>query len=223
MKQSRRRRCHETKSQNARFSKKEKTTVETFLHGRRFAAGLVLLAFMAIGIPIKIVNGAGAVHSGPAKPALFPQADGLEVEWKEIVGIIQPGNKVGSGTGQVAGGGQPWTTASGSAELDLATGRLQFQVQGFVLAGGNAIGTPDNVTMVKGTLVCDTTGTANGNSTLVDTPLVPLSAKGDARFRGDLGPLPLACVNEPNLAFLVRTAGGAWIANGAVRVFGGRD
>jgi hypothetical protein len=203
--------------------KKEKTTMETFQHCRHFAAGLVILALMVIGIPNKIVNGAGAVHSGPAKPALFQQADSLEVEWKQIVGIIQPGNKVGSGTGQVAGGGQPWTTASGSAEVDLATGRLQFQVQGFVLAGGNAIGTPDSVTMVKGTLVCDTTGSANGNSSLVDTPLVPLSAKGDARFRGEIGPLPLACVNEPNLAFLVRTAGGAWIANGAVRVFGGRD
>ena len=197
--------------------------METFRHGRRFAAGLVILTLMVIGSQIKIVNGAGAAHSSPPKPAHLRPADDLEVEWKQIVGIIQPGNKVGSGTGQVAGGGQPWTTASGSAEVDLVTGRFQFQVQGFVLAGGNAIGTPDNVTMVKGTLVCDTTGTANGNSTLVDTPLVPLSAKGDARFRGDVGPLPLACVNEPNLAFLIRTAGGAWIANGAVRVSAGRD
>jgi len=57
--------------------------------------------------------------------------------------------------------------------------------------------------MVKGTLVCDTTGTANGNSALVDTPLVPLSAKGDARSEADIGPLPFACVNEPNLAFLI--------------------
>ena len=98
-----------------------------------------------------------------------------------------------------------------------------LSMQGFVLAGGNAIGTSDNVTMVKGTLVCDTTGTANGNSALVDTPLVALSAKGVARFRGDVGPLPSACVNEPNLAFLIRTAGGAWIANGAIRVSGGRE
>jgi len=195
--------------------------METFPYGRRFAAGLVILALVVIGSQIKTVNGAGVAYSGPAKP--LQQADTLEVEWKQIVGIIQPGNKVGSGTGQVAGGGQPWTTAGGSAEVDLATGRLQFQVQGFVLGGGNAIGTPDSVTMVKGTLVCDTTGTANGNSTLVDTPLVPLSPKGDARFRGDLGLLPLACINEPNLAFVIRTAGGAWIGNGAVRVSGGGD
>jgi len=197
--------------------------METFQRGRRFAAGLVIFALMVIGIQIKILNGAGAAHSSPARAALLRQADNLEVEWRQIVGIIQPGNKVGSGSGQVAGGAQPWTTTNGSAEVDLATGRLQFQVQGLVLAGGNAIGTPDGVTMIKGTLVCDTTGTANGNSTLVDTALVPLSAKGDVRFRGDLGTLPLACINEPNLAFLIRTAGGAWIANGAVRVAGGGD
>jgi hypothetical protein len=195
--------------------------METFRHGRRFAAGLV--ALMVIGVQIKTANGAGAAHTGPAKPALLEQADTMEVEWKQIIGIIQPGNKVGSGTGQVAGGARPWTAAIGSAEVDLATGRLQFQVQGFVLARGNAIGTPDSVTMVKGTLVCDTTGTENGNSTLVDTPLVPLSPKADAWFRGDLGPLPLACINEPNLAFLIRTPGSAWIANGAVRLSGGGD
>jgi len=135
--------------------------METFQHGRRLAAGLVIVALMAIGI--QIVNGAVSMRNSPSTPALVREVDNLEVEWRQIVGIIQPGNKVGSGTGQVAGGGQPWTTAGGSADVDLAAGRLQFQVQGFVLAGGNAIGTSDNVTMVKGTLVCDTTGTANGN------------------------------------------------------------
>jgi hypothetical protein len=30
--------------------------METFLHGRRSAAGLVILALMVIAIPIKIVN-----------------------------------------------------------------------------------------------------------------------------------------------------------------------
>jgi hypothetical protein len=44
--------------------------------------------------------------------------------------------------------------------------------------------------MVKGTLVCDTTGTLNGNSDLVDSTLVPLNATGDANFEGNLGPLP---------------------------------
>jgi hypothetical protein len=63
--------------------------------------------------------------------------------------------------------------------------------------------------MVKGTLVCDTTDTSNGNSDLVDTELVALSATGDAQFDGNVGPLPATCSEEPNLAFLIRTAGGA--------------
>ena len=145
---------------------------------------------------------------------------GPSVEWAPIIGIIQAGNTVGSGTGKVTGGGQPWFATSGNAEVNLATGDVQFQVRGLVLAGGNAIGTPDNVTQVKGTLVCDTTGTATGNSTLVDTALVPLNAQGNAKFNGNVGALPTACSTQPNIAFLVRTAGGAWIASGEVRVAG---
>jgi len=85
-----------------------------------------------------------------------------------------------------------------------------------VFAGGNAIGTPGAVTQVKGTLVCDTTGSLTADSTLVDTPLVTLSAQGDARFAGQVT-LPAACLNSPNIAFLIRVAGGAWIAGGEVR------
>jgi hypothetical protein len=52
------------------------------------------------------------------------------LQWRQIVGIIQGGNSVGTGTGQVTGGGQPWHTRSGSAAVDLSNGQLQFQVQG---------------------------------------------------------------------------------------------
>jgi hypothetical protein len=161
----------------------------------------------------------GAVGFGYAKQpaaASFAQA---EVEWRHIVGIVAPGNTVGLGSGKVTGGGLPWHTSEGSAEVNLTTGDIRFAVDGLVLAGGNSIGTPDGVTSVKGTLVCDTTGVLNaGNSTLVDTPLVTLSAQGDARFRGNLGTLPLACTSQPSIAFLIRTSGGAWLASGMVRV-----
>ena len=141
-----------------------------------------------------------------------------EVEWKQFVGIISPGNIVGSGTGKVTGGGAPWFASGGSAEANLTTGDVRFSIDGLVLAGGNSIGTPDGVTSVKGTLVCDTTGVLNsGNSTLVDTPLVTLSAQGNAKFKGNLGSLPLACTSQPSIAFLVRTSGGAWLASGMVR------
>lgn len=142
-----------------------------------------------------------------------------EVEWRQLVGVISPGNTVGTGSGKVTGGGTPWVVSNGSAEVNLTTGDIRFRVDGLVLAGGNSIGTPDGVTSVKGTLVCDTTGVLNsGNSTIVDTPLVTLSPQGNARFSGNLGALPLACTSQPNIAFLVRSGGGAWLAGGVVRI-----
>ena len=55
-----------------------------------------------------------------------------------------------------------------------------------------------------------------GNSVLVDTVLVPLSPQGDADFSGDVT-LASVCQTEPDLAFVIRTGSGAWIANGSVR------
>lgn len=157
---------------------------------------------------------------------LAARADGNVAHWQTIVGLIQPGNVVGSGTGVVLGGGQPWTTTGGEAGVDLNNGNIGFRVRGLVFAGGNSVGNRGPIAMVKGTLVCDTNGSAgDGNSTLVDTPVVALSSTGDARFFGNLGPLPAACA-EPDIAFLVRIAAGPaanrWIANAAVlRTSGG--
>ena len=69
---------------------------------------------------------------------------------------------------------------------------------------------------VKGTLVCDTNGSLTGSSALIDTSLVTLDEQGDAHFNGSSGPSPREC-SEPDFAFLVRAAGGAWIAFGPVR------
>ncbi len=150
--------------------------------------------------------------------ALAAAQDGdTSVRWKEIIGLIQPGNVVGSGTGAVPGGGQPWSTLGGRAHVDLSSGKIEFEVRGLVLAGGSGVGTPAAINQVKGSLVCDTNGSAGGgNSVIVDTELVPLSAQGDARFSGDLGALPGACF-EPDIAFLIRIPAGRWIANGSVR------
>jgi len=151
--------------------------------------------------------------------ASIAQAQEL-VRWQDIVGIMQAANPVGSGTGTVTGGGQPWSTRGGQAVAHLRNGQVEFTVQGLVLAGGNAIGTAGTITQVKGTLVCDTDGSAGeGNSVLVDTPPVPLSPQGDARFAGFLsGPVPPVCAGEPDIAFLVRAVpNNRWIANGAVR------
>jgi hypothetical protein len=132
------------------------------------------------------------------------------VRWEDIIGIIQANNVVAG----VTGGGQPWSTQRGSASVNLARGDVSFRVEGLVLAGGNSVGTRAGIDQVKGTLVCNAEGP--GNPVLVDTPLVPLSAQGDAHFSGSVGHLPAACF-EPDIAFLIRISADRWIANGAVR------
>ena len=140
-------------------------------------------------------------------------ADGSSsVRWKTIIGIIQAGNVVGN----VTGGGQPWSTLGGQARVDLASGQVEFEVRGLVLAGGNSIGTPDAINQVKGTVVCISGPATAPVTTTTDTPLVTLSAQGDAEFEGNVGPVGANCAPS-NVAFLVRIAAGRWIANGAVR------
>jgi hypothetical protein len=156
-------------------------------------------------------------------------AQAKEVSWRTIVGIVEAANVVGTSPGIV--GGAPWSTLGGGAQVDLGTGKVQFQVKGLVLAAGAAeafgltglpIGTPDGVTDVEGTLVCDLDDSAGSGTATVDTPSVPLSSTGDAQFSGSFAaPLPPACTNEQDIAFLIRIFNppafrGVWIANGAV-------
>jgi hypothetical protein len=141
---------------------------------------------------------------------------GDNLRWQSVIGIVQAGNVVGSGTGAVTGVPGPWSALGGHVKVDLANGKIDFDVRGLVFAGGNAIGTPGTVLKIKGTLVCDTNGSASGgNSVLVDTPIVDLSDEGDAQFHGSVGALPAVCASEPDIAFLIR-AGSRWIANGTV-------
>ena len=144
--------------------------------------------------------------------AAFADNDSNNVSWKRVIGIIQAGNLVGN----IPGGGQPWSTLGGQANVNLRSGRLEFEVRGLVLAGGNSIGTPDAINQVKGTIVCGPANPPTPPLFLADTPLVTLSTQGDAEFEGNVGPFPTVCT-PTNLAFLVRIAAGRWIANGAVR------
>jgi hypothetical protein len=147
------------------------------------------LRSLAIGlslIPLSIAVSAGTANADET------------IRWKTIIGIIQAGNVV-AGIG-------------GEASLNVTTGKLRFSVRGLVLAGGNAIGTPGAVTQVKGTLVCNASGSA---PTLHDSAAAPLSAEGDARFSGSIGILPASCFSS-DAVFLIRIPAGRWIANGAV-------
>lgn len=117
--------------------------------------------------------------------------------------------------------GLSWAATRGKARVNLDTGRMKFDVEGLVLRAAPplavipVIGVPSPlVTLVKGTVVCNSTGAAE----LVDTAAVPLSAQKEAEFHGTVA-LPLVC---ENVAFLIRVADSnilfdRWIAHGAVR------
>jgi hypothetical protein len=147
----------------------------------------------------------------------FARADQNDVaRWQSVIGIIQGGNVVGSGTGAVTGAPGPWSAQGGHVVVNLTHGKIEFSTRGLVFAAGNAIGNTGTVAQVKGTLVCDTDGSASaGNSILVETPLVDLDEEGDAHFSGNVS-MPAVCATEPDIAFLIRTASGKWIGNGTV-------
>jgi hypothetical protein len=143
--------------------------------------------------------------------------DSAFVRWKKIIGVAQAGNMVGNPPNTATGGGQPWSTLDGDAVVNLSEGAVYFQVRGLNLAGGNAIGTPDNVTNVVGTLVCGLM--PNETTSLIDTQAVPLSAEGNAEFFGTFNSSTSGC-SATDVAFLIRAAAGTepWIGNGTGRV-----
>jgi hypothetical protein len=157
---------------------------------------------------LALTTGTALLVGGMGSPAAA-QTAAQTVKWRTVIGIIQAGNVVAG----IPGGGQPWSTLGGEASVNLSTGRVEFEVRGLVLAGGDAIGSPGATNQVKGTLVCVTGVTP----TVIDTPLVPLNVRGDAEFDGSVGPFPTTCT-PTNIVFLVRIGANRWIANGAVRI-----
>ena len=161
-----------------------------------------------------------AVLSVSLLTSAFAGEDDL-VRWQNIVGNITVSNN-----DAVAGfnpGTTPWSTVRGTARVNLATGRVSFDVDGLVLNGGNATGTPGGVDQVEGSLICDA---GQQDQTILTTPPVPLDARGNADFSGTFHTIPGTCTNP---LFLIRIgpdlpgANQRWIATGAVRSFGSSD
>jgi hypothetical protein len=90
-------------------------------------------------------------------------------------------------------GTTPWSTVGGRARVNLATGRVSFDVDGLVLNGGNATGTPGGVDQVEGSLICDA---GQPDQTIFTTLPVPLDARGNADFSGHSVPIPGTCTND---------------------------
>ena len=145
----------------------------------------------------------------------FAQSNAV-VRWNRIVGVITaPGvdNPVGVAPNQIHSGG-PWTTRGGSARVNLLNGEGSFEVEGLVLNGGNASGTPGAVNSVMGTLVCNA-GAAS--QAVADTPATDLNAAGNAELSFRLT-VPAGCAKP---LFLIRVPAGKWIATGTVPAFNG--
>src|SRR5215475_7431783 len=143
------------------------------------------------------------------------------VRWLDIVGVITAQGVNNPVSANIDSGTFAWSTSSGRARIDLATGATSFDVEGLVINGTQFSGTPGPITAVTGTLVCNP-----GDQTqemALDTAPVPLSTRGDAMFSGAIPSIPAVCANP---LFLVRiavpaVAAGRWIATGAVRVGAG--
>jgi hypothetical protein len=138
----------------------------------------------------------------------FAQTDAT-VRWRGMEGVITaPG--VDNPVSQIHSGAGPWTARSGSAGINLASGHGSFDVEGLVLNGGLATGTPGAVTSVIGTLVCNAGSPSGTAEAVIDTPATPLSASGDAELSFKIN-VPVVC-NNP--LFLIRVPAGRWIATG---------
>jgi len=152
--------------------------------------------------------------------ASFAQTTSNVVRWKTIVGNITVSNN--DAVALINPGTTPWSTTGGRASVNLSTGQVSFEVEGLVLNGGNATGTPDGVDQVEGSLICDA---GKADQAIFTTTPVRLTAQGNANFSGTFDP-PATC-NNP--LFLIRIgpdlpgANQRWIATGAVRSFGGSD
>ena len=138
----------------------------------------------------------------------FAQTDTV-VRWRGIEGVITaPG--VDNPVSQIHSGAGPWTTRNGSARINLATGNGSFDVEGLVLNGGTASGTPGAVTIVIGTLICNPGSPAGTVEAVIDTPTAALSPVGDAELSFKIN-VPVV-YNNP--VFLIRVPSGRWIATG---------
>ena len=150
----------------------------------------------------------------------FAQGNPNLVRWQNIVGNITVSNN--DAVAGINPGTTPWSAVGGRARVNLATGRVSFDVDGLVLNGGNATGTPGGVDQVEGSLICDA---GQQDQTILTTPPVPLDARGNAELSGTFD-VDATCKNP---LFLIRIgpdlpgANQRWIATGAVRSFGSSD
>jgi hypothetical protein len=151
--------------------------------------------------------------------ASFAQANPNLVRWQNIEGVITAQNVDNPVSANIHSGTFAWTVRSGSASVDLATGAVQFHVEGLNINGAKFSGTPGPITAVTGTLVCNA-GTAT--EVALNSGAATLSPQGDTQLTGHIVNIPATCSNPLFLLRIARLPGanGLWIATGAQRSIG---
>src|SRR4051812_7317128 len=100
-------------------------------------------------------------------------------------------------------GGQPWVISRLSADV-RTDGRISVDGRGLLLAGGDAIGTTNNLS-VRARFFCDL-------AVFDSVAALPLEPNGDFRIQSQLaGTPPAGCVNP---VLLIISTGGNWFAAG---------
>jgi hypothetical protein len=171
-----------------------------------------LLLCLSIGAVSGIAAQSQAI-SGDSRTANLPSysEDDVIVRWGRIAGVITA-QGVSNPVAGIASGTTPWTTTVGAAAVDLTNGAAAFVVEGLVLDGGDASGTPGPVKSVKGALVCNP---GARDQEVSDTATVPLNAQGNAVFQGRLEKVPPSACSDP-IFLILNAAKNVWIGTGSV-------
>jgi hypothetical protein len=149
------------------------------------------------GLCLMLAASAAFAQDEPSGTEVAAKMSSTAVRWNDVVGVITAQGVSNPVSSKIDSGTFAWSTASGNASVDLATGFASFDVQGLVINGTMFSGTPGPVTQV--------------------------TARGNAKFAGSmLNSFPAVCANP---LFLIRIAipagaAGRWIATGVERRIG---
>ena len=147
------------------------------------------------------------IMSGQFSPVIAKEPSILEFD--SMVGVTQAFTGAQNPIRGINGGGLPWVIGSGQGELK-ASGELEINVQGLVLAAGANTGS-NPVANFRAIVSCLT---SNGGVVNVSTGLFPATTGpaslggGDAKIEATLS-LPQPCIAP--LVF-VTNPGGSWFA-----------
>jgi hypothetical protein len=157
----------------------------------------VVLATAVVGLAL-VALAPGAGSAGPPNVLEF---DTMAAVVGPYVGATNP-------IRGVPGGGLPWAIDEGEGMLRV-DGTLEVEVEGLVLAAGDAVGT-NPIANFRAIVSCQTIDEVTGRAAVENVPtgLFPASLAGDSKIEATVD-LPSPCFAP---IVFVTSPGGAWFA-----------